>query len=89
MKFVLQYTKHAKKDLEKLSKNEAKRIILKLDFFCSQVSITSFSKSLAGPFEGLHRFRVGDYRIIYHKNEKGKITVLTVVKIKHRKEIYD
>ena len=44
-------------------------------------------KKLAGPLKGLHRFRAGDYRIIY-RIDTAKKSVF-VVRIAHRKEAYD
>ena len=43
-------------------------------------------KKLVGPLKGFHRFRTGDYRIIYRiDNEKKTVYVLRIV---HRKEAY-
>jgi mRNA interferase RelE/StbE len=44
-------------------------------------------KKLVGPLKGLHRFRAGDYRIIYWI-DTAKKTVF-VLRIAHRKEAYD
>jgi mRNA interferase RelE/StbE len=44
-------------------------------------------KKLVGALKGLHRFRAGDYRIIY-RIDAAKKTVF-VVRIAHRKEAYD
>ncbi|MGW8257590.1 MAG: type II toxin-antitoxin system RelE family toxin [Thermoguttaceae bacterium] len=44
-------------------------------------------KKLLGPLKGLHRFRVGDYRIIYWIDEKKK--TVFVLRIAHRKEAYN
>ena len=44
-------------------------------------------KKLAGPLKGLHRFRTGDYRIIY-RIDTSKRTVF-VLRIVHRKEAYE
>jgi mRNA interferase RelE/StbE len=89
MDFILQYTKNAKKDLENLDKSIAQRIILKLEDYCLKgKDPMDFSKGLVGVFKGLYRFRIGDYRVIFHKNPRGKITILTIIRIKHRKEVY-
>ena len=89
MKYILQYTKHAKKDLQNLGQDNSRRIILKLENYCLNASNSLQSaKKLTGVFKGLYRFRVGSYRIIFHKNAKGKITILTILRVKHRKEIY-
>jgi len=44
-------------------------------------------KKLLGPLKGLHRFRAGDYHIIY-RIDAPKKTVF-VLRIAHRKEAYD
>lgn len=41
---------------------------------------------LAGPFSGLCKLRVGDYRVIYQAHREKK--VLTVRLLGHRREIY-
>jgi mRNA-degrading endonuclease RelE of RelBE toxin-antitoxin system len=42
------------------------------------------SKALSGAFKGLHRIRIGDYRAIYVRTERGFL----VLRIAHRKEAY-
>lgn len=89
MKFILQYTKHAKKDLLNLDKKSSQRIILKLEDYClNNSNPLQFAKKLSGCFKGLFRFRIGVYRIIFYKNSQGKIIILTIIRIKHRKEVY-
>lgn len=44
-------------------------------------------KPLRYSFSGHRRIRVGDYRIIYRIDPK--IEVVTIVFIKHRKEVYE
>lgn len=44
-------------------------------------------KPLTGPLKGFFRFRAGDYRIVYQINAIKKIVY--VVRIAHRKEVYD
>ncbi|NKQ40866.1 MAG: type II toxin-antitoxin system mRNA interferase toxin, RelE/StbE family [Sulfurovum sp.] len=46
----------------------------------------SNDKSLKGKHKGKHRKRAGDYRIIYLK--EGKLLLITVIRIGHRKNIY-
>ena len=43
-------------------------------------------KPLTGPYKGLWRFRLGDYRIIY-LIEQARLTVF-VLRIRHRKDVY-
>jgi mRNA interferase RelE/StbE len=44
-------------------------------------------KPLRYSFIGHRRIRVGDYRIVYKINPENEI--VTIVLIKHRKEVYD
>jgi mRNA interferase RelE/StbE len=44
-------------------------------------------KRLVGPLKGFHRFRLGDYRILYRINAAKK--TVYVVRIAHRKEAYE
>ncbi len=43
-------------------------------------------KPLVGPLKGLHRFRIGDYRILYQIAAPQK--TVYVVRIVHRREAY-
>lgn len=89
MKVVLQYTSKARKDLEGLNEKLRERIILRLEFFCYQSPPMHHAKPLLGSLRGLYRFRVGDYRIIFQKNAQGKLTILTIIRIKHRGDVYE
>ena len=84
----LQYTKNALKDLKKLEKKTAQRIIEKLDFFMKQKKPLSAAKKLKDPKYGEYRFRIGDYRVIFDVDEKGKLHILMILAVKHRKEVY-
>ena len=48
-----------------------------------------FAKALSGPLQGFSRFRIGDYRVIFEQNASGKIVIYTILRIKHRREIYE
>jgi len=74
----------ALKDLKKLPKNIQKRIIKKLDFYCSTVNPLTFADSLIDFEIGQYRFRIGDYRVIFDLEDKT-IIILT---LGHRREIY-
>ena len=82
--FEINFTEHAKKDLDKLSSNIQKRIIKKLQFFSPQANPIMFSKSLINLSPATHRFRVGDYRIAFYI--MGKI--IYIERIRHRREVY-
>ncbi len=88
MEYRLLYTLKAKKDLMILNKLLAKRILDKLDFFINTGRPLSFAKRLKNPSLGNYRFRIGDYRIIFDIDTKGNISVLLILKIGHRRDIY-
>jgi len=81
----IEFTASAEKELAKLDKSAAKRIIR---FLRERVSADprSSGKALKGDHSGLWRYRVGDYRVICEIYDE-KISVL-VVRVGHRKEVY-
>lgn len=82
------YSHVAEKELGKLPKQIAKRIVSKILDNASQQNVLARAKALTGKFDGSYRYRVGDYRVIFMLDDNGSIVVLTVLNIKHRKEIY-
>jgi len=88
MKYIFHYAKHAKKDLALLDKSVSRRIALKLKYYSRHEAPLQFSKALTGGLKGFFRFRIGSYRVIFQKDAKGKITILTILRVKHRKEVY-
>ncbi len=44
-------------------------------------------KSLKGPFAGLYRYRIGDWRVIYRTDHTAKLVY--VLDIDHRSNIYE
>lgn len=89
MKYELVYTYKALADLQEIQKVQAKKIVTKLKHFASQTDIGKFSKPLKANYKGLYRFRIGDYRAIFSKDSRGHIIILTVIRIKHLKEVYE
>ncbi len=85
-KFLL--TKKAKKELKKIDKKDAKRILKKLLFFSKQKDPISFAKKLNNFEAGEYRFRIGDYRVIFDVDARGKISILMILSVKHRREVY-
>jgi len=76
----------AVEDFAKLDRQIADRLLKKLRWLA--VNFDSIKpESLTGPFAGLSKLRVGDYRIVYQANRETK--VLTVRLVGHRREIYE
>jgi len=88
MKYELKLTQKAKKEFLLLEKTTQKRIAQKLRFYISQDNPLHFAKKLKDTNLGTYRFRIGDYRAIFDIDDNGKIIILLVLRIKHRKEVY-
>jgi len=85
--WTIDYAQSAKKQIKKLDKGVARRI---LDFMDNRVAKQedprTIGKALTGPLGSLWRYRVGDYRIICELQHSA-VRVL-VVRIGHRREVY-
>lgn len=77
----------AKRDFAKLDKHIQIQIFKKLKFIENLNNPKDDGKPLAGNLLGLWRYRSGDYRILAQILD-DKLIIL-VVKISHRKNIYD
>jgi mRNA interferase RelE/StbE len=74
--------KSVQRDLKKLGKQEARRILGQLE---SELSKKPDSYPiLKGEFAGLRKYRVGDYCIIYALTDENGL----VLRIGHRREVY-
>jgi mRNA interferase RelE/StbE len=82
------YTEHARKDLRKLDKQQAKRIVEKVQVYAHAHNPLEYAKALSGVFAGLYRYRVGEYRVLFERDGDGTVHILTVLRIKHRKDVY-
>jgi len=85
--WTIEYTQTARKQLQKLGKSVARRI---LDFLDDRVAKQSdprrLGKALSGPLGNLWRYRMGDCRLICDIDDKA-VCVL-VLRVGHRREIY-
>ena len=88
MKYKLQLTKKAKNDFVALEKNAQERIADKLRFFIAQKNPLVYAKKLRSSQLGTYRYRIGDYRAIFDIDGGGKIIILLILRVKHRKEVY-
>jgi mRNA interferase RelE/StbE len=87
-KYILQYAPSVQKDLRALDPVVAKQILQKLEQFVESDDPLGYAKPLVGKLQGLYRYRVGDYRIIFDIDAQGAITVLVILHVMHRKDIY-
>jgi len=76
------YKKSVRRDLKKPSKSEAGRILDRIEQELSKKP--ELNPVLKGPFAGLRKFRVGEYRVIYALLGSDVL----VLRIGHRKNVY-
>ena len=83
MSYTLSWTRKSEKDLAKLPKNIAERIIDKIE------SIVEDPHRTAEPCEGYPYYhqRVGDHRAILAIDDNGLL--ISVLKVGPRKKVYD
>lgn len=88
MVWIIKYTESSSKQLKKLDKQTALRV---LDYMDERVAVLSdprsMGKNLKGPRMGEYwRYRVGDIRVICNISD-GQVTVL-VIEIGNRRKVY-
>ncbi len=88
MKVSVIYSNVALEQLKKLDAVVAKRIAIKIADNTSQNDPLLRAKPLYGNLSGMYRYRIGDYRAIFMLDGKGKLILLTILSIKHRKDVY-
>jgi mRNA interferase RelE/StbE len=85
--WTIEYAETARKQLRKLDKQSARRIV---DFMDERIASSrnprELGKALKGPLGDLWRYRVGDYRVICDIHD-GVLTIL-VLQIGNRREVY-
>lgn len=82
MAYSVVYKSSVQRDLKKLPKAEARRVLGLIEVELSENAETYLV--LKGQFAGLRKYRVGDYRVVFAVlgNE------VLVLRIGHRKDIY-
>jgi len=86
--YQFQFSGNAEKQFSDLEITIQRRIIKKLDFYEESGDPLSFAKKLKGLTDKFS-FRVGDYRIIVVPKDNNNFIVLVILKIGHRREVYD
>ncbi len=83
MGYNIQYDPKVIKQLKKLDKYEASKILDGLESYASN-PISSKIKKLKTPFDGAYRLRIGDYRVIFYQEDD----LMLISRIAHRKQVY-
>lgn len=84
MRYRIEFTRRAEKDLEGLPTDVQARIIKKIGVLADNPRPHGVEK-LAGD-EGFYRIRVGDYRVIYEIQDD--ILLVLVLRLGNRRDIY-
>lgn len=82
MAYNIVYKKSVHRDLKKLAKAEAKRILDRIDRELSKKA--ELNPLLKGKFSGLRKYRVGDYRVIYALIDNDVL----ILRISNRRDVY-
>ena len=82
MTYKIAFKKSVARDLKKIDKEQANRILKKIEDELPKKAETL--PTLTGKFSGLRKFRIGDFRVIY--SIIGETAL--VLRISHRKEAY-
>ena len=82
MAYNIGYKKSVERDLKKLPKAEARRILDQIEEELPEKA--DAYPVLKGQFAGLRKFRIGDYRVIYAILGNEAV----VLRIGHRKDVY-
>jgi mRNA interferase RelE/StbE len=80
----IEWTEGAIKDLGKLDKPVAQRILRRLTWFSKNFQ-GIVPEPLAGEFRGMFKLRIGNWRVVYTVEEKA----IVIQFIGHRREIYE
>ena len=79
----IEWTEAAIKDLGRLDRQVARRILKKLEWFSRHFE-TVVPEPLSAEFKGVYKLRIGDWRVIYTLESES----IVVQAIGHRREIY-
>jgi len=81
--YEIKYDPKAVKQLHKLNKHKASKILDGIEAYTSDPIKTKIKK-LKTPFEGAYRLRIGDYRVVFYEEEG----LMLISKIVHREQVY-
>ena len=82
MTYKIAFKKSVARDLKKLDRDTAERILHKIED--ELPAKAEAFPALTGKFSGLRKFRVGDYRVVYSLIDDTAL----ILRISHRREVY-
>lgn len=89
--YNIQFTARAEKELRKLPRQIVSKILDKIGHLSTEPRPSGHKKltnfHIPNAPDELYRIRIGDYRVIY--SIEDDILTITIVKIAHRKDVYE
>lgn len=85
MTYEIEWTAPALRELRKLDKSLARRVLRAVTELGSNPRAPGV-RALAGQPPGTMRLRIGDYRVVYVIQDD--LILVTVVRVAHRREVY-
>jgi mRNA interferase RelE/StbE len=82
----VEFSRHADKQLDKLSKADQQRVVKTLRQIATLNNPRERGHALVGDRAGYWRYRIGDYRVIA-KIEDGRM-IIVIIAVGHRREVY-
>lgn len=82
------YTNRATKDLDRLDPHVALRITDKIERNSQLSNPLVHARHIAGSEPEMFRYRIGDYRVIFDVDDEQNVTILTILRVRHRKDAY-
>ncbi len=86
-KYAFEFSRHADRQFAVLEPTLQRRILKKLAEYERHPNPLQHAVKLTGT--NYYRFRIGDYRIICSKKDRETLTILVILRIGHRREIYE
>jgi len=83
--YRIRFTPEAEADLARLGSFAAQRVLKKLRWLAENLDIM-IPEPLTGPWQGVFKLRIGDYRVLY-TFDKAELNI-TVHFVKHRRQVY-
>ena len=87
MAYNIVFEEPAAKQLKKLPKNIAERILGYLEEVAKLANPKQRGEPLAANYAGYWRYRIGDYRVVC--KIENDILLIKVIKVGHRKDVYE
>ncbi len=86
--YQIDVTVNFKKDIKSLDRDISSHILDKIEWLAQHPeALRNPLKHMPKDLKGLHKYRVGDYRILLWVDHNNK--VLTLYGVEHRRSVYD